>query len=178
MSNLAVKENLNSENQEIEEMLDSSLPKKNIDIMMDMMKQLVIYQKSEINWEDLVEMEELEEGEILLDSNKAMVQEEAQNLHVIEDHNTSPILLETSLCKEIVLFKNDFDFEEKKEEGKDLKQKLNQRKNLEKKNNIVPKRVETHSSKLEQQTKVKPNVGTPEKPRRKSTRKTREMESM
>ena len=58
-------------------MLDSASPKKITKNMTDMMKQLVIYQKIEINWEDLVEMEELEEGEILLDSNKAMVQEEA-----------------------------------------------------------------------------------------------------
>ena len=58
-----------------------------------------------------------------------------------------------------------------------MKQKLNQRKKIEKKNNTVPKRVETCSSKLEQQTKVKPNVGTPKKPGRKSSRKTRAMES-
>ena len=123
-------------------------------------------------------MEELEDGEILLDRKKAMVQEEAKNLHVIENHNASAILIKTPLCKEIVLFKNDSESKEKKEEGKDLKQKPNQRRKLEKKNNILSKRVETHSSKLEHKTKVKPNVGTLEKRRSKSTRKTREMESM
>ena len=65
--------------------------------MTDMMKQLVIYQKIETNWEDLVEMEELEEGEILLENSKSMVQEEAQNLHVIENQNASPKLLGTPL---------------------------------------------------------------------------------
>lgn len=63
-------------------------------------------------------------------------------------------------------------------EGKELNYKQIQRKKTKKKSNIGPKGLETQSSKLEQLTKVKPNVGTLEKPGRRSTRKTRELESL
>lgn len=44
------------------------------------MNQLVIYQKNDIDWEYLVEMEEIEEGEILDDRSIYLVLEETQNV--------------------------------------------------------------------------------------------------
>ena len=83
-----------------------------------------------------------------------------------------------------------------KDNGENSKHKLNQRKRTEKK--INTKGVETRSSKIDQQSKVKPlastpnksrkradqlskvkpDVGSPDKPGRRSTKSTRELESM
>ena len=92
--------------------------------------------------------------------------------------NVEPYSLETPLCKGIVPFCNIFEDEDRCLEGKDLNQKQSQRKKTEKKSNTAPKGVETWSNKLEQQSKVKPNLGTLEKPGRRSSRKTRELESL
>ena len=59
-----------------------------------------------------------------------------------------------------------------------MKSQPNQKNKVEKKKSSAPKGVETRSSKMEQQGKVKPNVGTPEKPGRRSSGKARELESM
>ena len=83
-----------------------------------------------------------------------------------------------------------------KENGENSRHKLNQKERVEKKNNT--KGVETRSSKKDQQTKAKPlastldkyskiidqhskvkmDVGSPDKPGRRTTKKTRELESM
>ena len=64
------------------------------------------------------------------------------------------------------------------EEGIKMKSQPNPNKRVEKKSNTIPKGVETRSSKLDQKAKVKPNVGTPDKPGKRSSRKARELESM
>lgn len=178
ISNLAFKENLNIENKGEGMMLESTLPEQNIEDMVDLTKQLVIYQKIDDNWEDLVEMDELEEGEIMSNSSKMMVQEDSQNLQMMKNQNVTPKSLGMPVCKEIVPFRNEFELEETKEEGKDIKHKSSQRKKIEKKSNTVPKGVKNRSSKLDQQAKVKRNVGDLDKAGRNSSRKTREMETM
>ena len=44
------------------------------------MEKLVIYQKNNMKWEYLVEMEEIEEGEIMEDRSTSLVSEETQNV--------------------------------------------------------------------------------------------------
>ena len=102
-----------------------SLPKKNNENTIDSMKLLVIYKKNDIVWEDLVEMEEIEEGENLDDRSRSLVLEETQNVDfqpiVFQNVDAKP--LETPLCKEIVPFSKGFEGEVRSLEGKDLNQK-------------------------------------------------------
>ena len=139
---------------------------------------MVIYQKVDERSEYLVEMGVLEEGEIQFDSGNLMELGDSQKIQLTENQKSVSMSLEPPVCKEIVPFRNDLDLGEIKEEGKDPKHKPSQRKKVEKKSNTNPKGVETRSSKVDQQAKVKPNVGTLDKPGRKSSRRTREMESM
>ena len=56
----------------------------------DSMKQMVIYQKKAILWEEIFEQEEVEEGEILEVRNRFSVLEDVQNGedHVIENQQS------------------------------------------------------------------------------------------
>lgn len=76
------------------------------------MNRLVIYQKNDTKWEDLIEVEETEEGEILEERSRLLELEETQT-DVIQFH-------EPSMCKEIVPFKEGPE-EEGKSERKDPK---------------------------------------------------------
>ena len=71
-----IKNNLNPEKQDD----GLVLSRQEKDFLPDLMKQLVIYQKKEVKWDDLVELEEIEEGEILDDRRKFLVSEETQNV--------------------------------------------------------------------------------------------------
>ena len=130
LSNFSLNNNLSLENQETGLLLDPTLPEKNKENMVDSMKKLVIYQKNDIKWEDLVEMEEIEEGEILEDRSRSLLLEETQNVYFqsLEIQNVDTQPLEAPLCKEIVPFRNGSEVEERCLKGKDLKQKESQMK--------------------------------------------------
>ena len=68
------------------------------------MNQLVIYQKNELEWEDLEELEEIKEAEILEERSRSLALEETQ-IVVIQS-------LESPLCKEIISIKEGFESKE------------------------------------------------------------------
>ena len=62
--------------------------------MEDPINQLVIYQKNELEWEDLEVLEEIDEGEILEERSRSLALDDTR------------ISLEFPLCKGIISFKN------------------------------------------------------------------------
>lgn len=110
-----------------------------------------------------VELAAIEEGEIQTDAKNWVHMRDVQNFL---DQQYNPLFV----CK-------DADVQENLK-GNDRSLQPNPKKKVEKISNSVPKGVVTRSSKLDQQAKVKPNVGTLEKPGRRSSGKARELESM
>ena len=134
------------------------MPEQRIDDLVDLSKQIVIYQRMEDQWSDLDEKIMLEEGEILAKVGNKLVEgdllitqsREIKVFNPLNSQDDNDFLMNEPPPLEVV-----------KENGENSKHKLNQRKRAEKKNNT--KGVETRSSKIDQQTKVKPLASTPDK---------------
>lgn len=134
------------------------MPEQSIDDLVDLSQQIVLYQKMEDRWGDLDEMIELEEGEFLVESGNQIEEENFLEAQSREIQAFDPLF---SQDDNAVLMNEPLILEAVKENGETSKQKPNQRKRAEKKSNI--KGVETRSSKLEQHTKVNPKALTLEK---------------
>ena len=143
--------------------------------MVDSSKKMVFYQKKEARWDVLADLDDLEDGEIQDEAENLIDMGDSQNILELQ---LVPLLQDPSICKDIVPFRKDLDPKKMNEEGIKTKSQRNPKKKVEKKSFSTPKGVETRTSKMDQQAKVKPYVGTPKKPGRRSSRKARELESM